>query len=62
MREGNPWFERTAAVPARFNRLIVYRGDLFHSGDIARPDLLSADPALGRLTVNGFFTCRAVLG
>lgn len=59
MRSGNPWFEHIATVPPRYNRLIVYRGDLFHSGDIARPDLLSADPASGRLTVNGFFTCRA---
>jgi hypothetical protein len=62
MRDANPWFEHTATVAPRYNRLIVYRGDLFHSGDIARPDLLSADPARGRLTVNGFFTCRAAAG
>lgn len=58
---GNPWFERTALVPARFNRLIFYRGDLFHSGHIPSPERLSADPAQGRLSLNGFFTCRAAL-
>jgi hypothetical protein len=59
MGAGNAWFERTATVPARFNRLIFYRGDVFHSGGIARPDLLSPDPRKGRLCLNGFFTCRA---
>lgn len=56
---GNAWFERTACVPSRYNRLIFYRGDLFHSGHIPEPDRLSADPARGRLSLNGFFTCRA---
>jgi hypothetical protein len=58
MGAGNAWFERTATVPARFNRLIFYRGDVFHSGAIARPELLSPDPLRGRLCLNGFFTCR----
>lgn len=59
---GNAWFERIAAVPARWNRLIVYDGDAFHSGDIASPARLTDDPASGRLTLNGFFTCSRAFG
>jgi hypothetical protein len=58
MTDSNAYFERVATVPAAWNRLIFYDGGLFHSGDIARPDLLSTDPSRGRLTLNGFFTCR----
>lgn len=54
----NDWFEKVASVPARFNRAIFYDGMQFHSGDIERPELLSDDPTRGRLTLNGFFTCR----
>ena len=61
MRGGNAWFDHVLTVPARFNRLIVYDGGLFHSGDIACPDRLTADPRRGRLTYNGFFVCRRAL-
>lgn len=54
----NAWFEKLALVPARFNRLIVYEGTVFHSGEIAHPELLVRDPRRGRLSLNGFFTCR----
>jgi hypothetical protein len=54
----NDWFEKIASVPAAYNRLIVYSGTVFHSGDIAQPERLTDDPATGRLTINGFFTCR----
>ena len=54
----NDYFERVAQVPAKWNRLIAYDGGLFHSGDIGAPERLSTDPARGRLTINGFFTCR----
>jgi Family of unknown function (DUF6445) len=55
---GNRYFERLAQVPAAWNRMLFYNGDLFHSGDIVAPERLSADPRTGRLTLNGFFTCR----
>jgi hypothetical protein len=58
MAGSNPYFERVASVPAAWNRMIVYDGSLFHSADIERPERMSADPASGRLTLNGFFTCR----
>jgi hypothetical protein len=54
----NAWFEKIASVPARFNRAIFYDGMQFHSGDILAPERLSEDPRQGRLTINGFFTCR----
>jgi hypothetical protein len=58
MSGSNAYFERIASVPAAWNRLIVYDGGLFHSADVERPELLSADAARGRLTLNGFFSCR----
>ena len=61
MRGSNAWFQQVLCVPARFNRLIVYDGGVFHSGDIATPEKLSPDPREGRLTFNGFFICRRAL-
>ncbi len=58
MTESNAWFAKVASVPARFNRLIFYEGTVFHSGEIAHPERLVRDPRAGRLTLNGFFTCR----
>lgn len=57
----NHWFERVLTVPPRFNRLIFYSGEIFHSSHISAPERLSADPARGRLTLNGFFVCRRQL-
>lgn len=54
----NRYFERLAQLPAKWNRMLFYNGDLFHSGEIAAPARLGADPRTGRLTLNGFFTCR----
>jgi hypothetical protein len=54
----NAYFECIATIPARWNRLIFYDGSVLHSGDIAAPELLTSDPASGRLTLNGFFTSR----
>jgi hypothetical protein len=58
MTESNQYFERVVTVPAAWNRLIFYDGEVFHSGDIVHPSRMSSNPALGRLTLNGFFTCR----
>jgi hypothetical protein len=38
--------------------LIFYSGTVFHSGHITAPERLCDDPRRGRLTLNGFFTCR----
>lgn len=61
MVESNAWFQRVATVPARFNRLVVYNGAIFHSGDIRHPDALTTEPGSGRLTLNGFFVCSRPL-
>lgn len=56
---GNGWFEKTAAIPAKWNRLIFYDGgEVFHGSDIEHAQRLSDDPRSGRLTLNGFFVCR----
>lgn len=47
-------FERIARFEARFNRLLIYRGSLLHSGDIPADFTFSSDPAVGRLTCNIF--------
>ncbi len=52
-------YERTLAIPARFGRLLIYPSNLLHSGAIARPDLLTAEPRRGRLTANLFVEARA---
>ena len=58
MHESNAWFRRIGGIAAKWNRLIIYDGGMLHASDIAAPDRLSADPESGRLTLNGFFTCR----
>lgn len=54
----NEYFEKIATIPAAFNRAVFYDGSIYHSGDIRHPELLSADPEQGRLTVNAFFGVR----
>jgi hypothetical protein len=61
MTASNDWFEIVATVEARWNRLIFYDGNLFHCADIKQPEKLSLDPRIGRLTLNGFFTCSRSL-
>ncbi len=60
--DSNRYFHRVGSVEAKWNRLIFYDGAMLHSGDILAPDLLSADPRRGRLTLNGFFTSRRHAG
>lgn len=53
--DGAPHFERTYATEGRFNQAVFYRGNILHSGVIDNGCDLSADPAIGRLTINAFF-------
>lgn len=57
MADSNAYFERTARVPAAWNRLIFYDGSAFHSAEVDPTRLLS-HPLQGRLTLNSFITCR----
>ncbi len=54
MTETNEIAELLCTIPARFNRLIFYSGDVPHSGAITAPELLSTDFRKGRLTLNCF--------
>jgi hypothetical protein len=51
-----PLFERTTVAEARYNRALLYRSCLLHSGAIAPDAALSTDPATGRLTITGFLS------
>jgi hypothetical protein len=62
MTAGNAYFEQIADIPAKWNRLVVYDGMLFHSGDIRHPERMTDDPQTGRLSLNGFFTGRLANG
>ena len=45
-------------VPAKFNRLLFYSGNIPHSAQISSPQLLSSDIEKGRLTLNCFASVR----
>jgi Family of unknown function (DUF6445) len=61
MTASNAYFELIHEIPAKWNRLVVYDGMIFHSGDIRHPGRLSTEPRQGRLSLNGFFTGRTAL-
>ena len=54
MTESNEIAELLRTIPARFNRLIFYSGQIPHSAAITAPELLSSDVRHGRLTLNIF--------
>jgi hypothetical protein len=54
IRSDSPDYEQIGAVDAKFDRLIVYRSRLLHSGLIPPAIDLPADPRRGRLTANIF--------
>lgn len=51
-------FERIAHVEARYNRAVIYRSALLHSGAIAPGAVLDSDPATGRLTATAFLAAQ----
>ena len=54
MTESNEIAELLCTIPARFNRMIFYSGQIPHSAAITAPELLSKDIRKGRLTLNVF--------
>jgi Family of unknown function (DUF6445) len=52
--DDNPMYETLAVHEGRFNRMLVYKSATLHSGRIPKGFAFSADPRLGRLTVNAF--------
>lgn len=51
-------FEMIGKVESKPNRAILYKSALLHSGFISNEKPLSADPKVGRLTLNSFFQSR----
>jgi hypothetical protein len=51
-------FEEIARVEARFNRLVVYPSNLFHSGILPDDYDFNPDPRRGRLTTNIFLIAK----
>jgi hypothetical protein len=47
-------YEQVAVQPARFNRALVYAGNTLHCASLPPKVVLSADPLVGRLTLNLF--------
>jgi hypothetical protein len=62
MTTSNDVAELLAMVPARFNRLIFYSGDIPHSAYVENSDLLTDDPSAGRLTLNTFASVHPIAG
>jgi hypothetical protein len=47
-------YEQTARFEAKFNRVLVYRSQVLHSGLIGAQTILDPNPRVGRLTTNTF--------
>lgn len=60
MTESSEIAERLEAIPAKFNRLIFYSGDILHSAQITSPELLTSDADSGRLTLNCIASVKPV--
>lgn len=52
-------YQQTAAFDAQFDRVLIYRSRVLHSGQIPADATLSDDPREGRLTANIFLNYRA---
>jgi hypothetical protein len=50
----SPLYEQTASQAGLFNRMIVYRRNVLHSGSIAADFKPDSDPRSGRLSINCF--------
>ncbi|WGP00134.1 DUF6445 family protein [Saccharophagus degradans] len=58
MNGSNTLFERIASIEFKFNRLVVYRGNCLHAGNLdARRDI-NANPEMGRLTLNSLIKAK----
>ncbi|HEY6641877.1 DUF6445 family protein [Povalibacter sp.] len=53
-----PLFERIARYDAVFNRMLVYRGSMLHSVNVARGFVPDANPRTGRLSINTFLAAK----
>jgi len=51
-----PLYEQVGAEEGLFNRMLVYRRNSLHSGDIPADFVPDPNPRTGRLSINGFLT------
>lgn len=58
IRSDSPHYVQTAAFEAAFDRVLIYRSRVLHSGMIPAEMELEADPRKGRLTANIFVNFR----
>ncbi|MBC9032283.1 hypothetical protein IAG41_07760 [Sphingomonas sp. JC676] len=54
IRQSDTYFEQTGVIEGRADRLVIYRGNMLHSGIIPEDMDFSSDPRRGRLTANIF--------
>lgn len=54
--ESDELYSKINFLPAKFNRLVIYKGSLLHSANILSNISINSDPASGRLTLNVFWT------
>jgi hypothetical protein len=53
--DSNEHFTFLGMIPAKFNRLVIYRGSLLHTACVNPSLSIDARPDYGRLTVNTFY-------
>lgn len=58
INQSSDLFDQTACFEGKFNRLLVYKSGVLHSGNISPDAVLSPDPKIGRLTANLFAEAR----
>ncbi|TAG65470.1 MAG: hypothetical protein EAZ24_16790 [Burkholderiales bacterium] len=57
-RESNDLFHLAQTIPAKFNRMVIFDGAMFHSPQITSETPLVSDPHNGRLTFDAYLTCK----
>jgi Family of unknown function (DUF6445) len=56
--DNTPYFERIASFAGVPNRMLLYPGNILHSGIIDQTAVLHPSPEKGRLTITGFLRLR----
>lgn len=54
----NKYYERIASYDAAFNRMVIYRGNCLHSGNISADFNFDPNPRTGRLTLTSFINSK----
>lgn len=57
-RESNEIFHLAQTIPAKFNRMVIFDGAMFHAPQFKSDAALSVNPATGRLTFDAYLTCK----